>query len=310
MTDTTTKGAPCLPEEYRDRIVCGDSLTVMRRLPAECVDVVVTSPPYNMRAGTGTRATTGHWPRRALAAGYDGHDDRMSPRDYIAWQRACLTEMLRLVADGGAVFYNHKWRIQRGILDDRHPIVDGFPVRQIIIWTRPGGINFNPAFFLPTFEVIYLIATPSFRLTPGANKAGDVWTISPDRRNRHPAPFPLELATRIIGATTASTVLDPFAGSGTTALAARQLGRHFLGIDQSAAYCQMARQRLATLDEPNETSECQPVNDERRGAVGGPFGVPVGGAVASSLHNSPPSSTPVFGPAATGTLSSTPSGVR
>ncbi len=64
--------------------------------------------------------------------------------EYVAWQRACLSECMRVIKDDGAIFYNHKWRVQAGLLQDRSDIVAGFPVRQIIIWKRKGGINFNP----------------------------------------------------------------------------------------------------------------------------------------------------------------------
>ena len=55
--------------------------------------------------------------------------------------------------------------MQAGVLQDRSDIVAGFPVRQVIIWKRKGGFNFNPGYFLPTYEVIYLIAKPGFRLS-------------------------------------------------------------------------------------------------------------------------------------------------
>ena len=68
--------------------------------------------------------------------------------------------MMRVLRNDGAIFYNHKWRVQDGLLQDRSDIVAGFPVRQIIIWQRAGGINFNPGYFLPNYEVIYLICKP------------------------------------------------------------------------------------------------------------------------------------------------------
>ena len=55
---------------------------------------------------------------------------------YVEWQRECLRAMYRLLTDNGAIFYNHKWQIQAGLLQDRREIVEGFPVRQIIIWRR------------------------------------------------------------------------------------------------------------------------------------------------------------------------------
>ena len=81
----------------------------------------------------------------------------MPHEEYVQWQRACLTEMMRLIPDTGAIFYNHKWRTQNKLLQTRNDIVDGFPVRQIIIWQRAGGHNFNNQYFVPTYEVIYLI---------------------------------------------------------------------------------------------------------------------------------------------------------
>ena len=168
----------------------------------------------------------------------------MSHEEYVAWQRECLSEMLRLLKDDGAIFYNHKWRVQNGLLQDRADIVDGFPVRQIIIWQRAGGVNFNNRFFVPTYEVIYVIAKPDFSLLPKANGAGDVWKISQDRNNKHPAPFPVELPERIIRSTRAEIILDPFIGSGTTAVAAKSLKRQYIGIELSPDYCAMAEARV------------------------------------------------------------------
>lgn len=152
--------------------------------------------------------------------------------------------MIRLLADNGAIFYNHKWRVQNGLIQDRREITDGFPVRQIIIWKRKGGINFNPGYFLPTYEVIYLIAKPEFKLAPHANACGDVWEFGQELKNWHPAPFPLPLIERIIGSTNSSIILDPFMGSGTTALAARRLKRNYIGIEISSEYCEKAKKRI------------------------------------------------------------------
>ncbi len=151
---------------------------------------------------------------------------------------------MRLIKDTGAIFYNHKWRVQRGLLQDRHDIVSSFPVRQIIIWRRKGGINFNPGYFLPTYEVIYLIAKPKFKLAKKANAYGDVWEFTQEMKNEHPAPFPVALIERCIGSTEAKVILDPFMGSGTTAVVAKQLGRDYIGIELSPEYVGMAKARL------------------------------------------------------------------
>ena len=222
----------------------------MRAMDADSVRVVVTSPPYNIRNSTGNGLKDGRggtWPNAALQDGYDGHGDAMPHDEYVDWQRACLTEMARLVHPDGAIFYNHKWRVQGGLLQRLgDAITDGFGVRQIIVWQRAGGFNHNPGYFLPTYEVVYFIpGGGGTRLASGPRGLGDVWRIPQTSGNPHPAPFPVELAARCIGAVGAGPVLDPFLGSGTTAIAAEQLGLEWIGIEKSAEYVELAKARIA-----------------------------------------------------------------
>ena len=234
-------------EPYENSIICGDSLSIMRRLPSGSVDLFVTSPPYNLKNSTGNGMKDGRggkWANAALQNGYTGHDDAMPYDEYCQWQRACLGEMMRLLREDGAIFYNHKWRVQRGLLQDRREIVEGFPVRQVVIWKRAGGINFNPGYFLPIYEVIYLIARPEFKLARGANRHGDVWEIMQEMNNPHPAPFPLALTDRIVASTEARLIVDPFAGSGTAAISALRYKRRYICMDSSPEYCMMAKERI------------------------------------------------------------------
>jgi modification methylase len=233
--------------EFRNKIICGDVLQTLKTIPDESVDLVVTSPPYNLKNSTGNGMKDGRggkWKNASLVNGYADYDDNMPHELYVKWQRECLTEMMRVIPEDGAIFYNHKWRVQNSLLQDRQDIVNGFPVRQIIIWQRKGGINFNSGYFLPTYEVIYLIAKPKFKLAPKANSYGDVWEFAQEMKNGHPAPFPVALIDRIICSTEASIVLDPFMGSGTTAIAALQNQRDYIGIELSAEYCEMAQERI------------------------------------------------------------------
>ena len=251
--------------DFLDEIICGDALTVMREMPDESLDLVVTSPPYNLKnsTGNGMKANTksGKWSGAALQNGYSHHDDNMPHNEYVAWQRECLQEMLRLIKPTGAIFYNHKWRVQGGLLQDRQDIVGGLPVRQIIIWRRKGGINFNPGYFLPTYEVIYMIAKKDFKLVPKANAVGDVWEFTQEMKNEHPAPFPVALIDRIIGSTSAEVILDPFIGSGTTAVVAQGLGRRYIGIELSPEYCLLAKKRLEDNSYNSELQYIRPQKD-------------------------------------------------
>ncbi len=250
------------PNDFINKIICGDSLEIMKMIPNESIDLVVTSPPYNLKnsTGNGMKANTksGKWAGAALQNGYSHHDDCMPHNDYALWQKACLSEMFRIIKDDGAIFYNHKWRVQNGLLQDRQDIVADFPIRQIIIWRRKGGINFNPGYFLPTYEVIYLITKPKFKLVPKANRFGDVWEFTQEMKNEHPAPFPVALIERIISSTNAQLILDPFNGSGTTSVVASGLNRNYIGIELSPEYCEMASNRLEQNQTMNEVSFLNP----------------------------------------------------
>jgi len=234
-------------QKFLNKIICADAVLAMKEIPDGAIDLVVTSPPYNLKNSTGNgmkSGSKGKWANAALQNGYTHHNDCMPHEKYVEWQRACLSEMMRIVSDDGAIFYNHKWRVQDGLLQDRQDIIDGFPVRQIIIWKRKGGFNFNPGYFLPTYEVIYLIAKKKFELAKKANAIGDVWEFTQEMNNDHPAAFPVDLIDRIISSTNAKIILDPFMGSGTTAISAVNLKRNFIGIDISPDYCKMAEKRI------------------------------------------------------------------
>lgn len=245
------------PQDFINKNICGDVLQVMKSIPDHSIDLVVTSPPYNLKNSTGNGMKDGRggkWANAALQKGYSHHHDALPHDEYVKWQRTCLKQMMRVLTEDGAIFYNHKWRVQNGLLQDRQDIVKGFPVRQIIIWRRKGGINFNRGYFLPTYEVIYLIAKPHFKLAPKASAYGDVWEFTQEMKNPHPAPFPVAMIERIIASTNARRILDPFMGSGTTAVAAKTLGRDFIGIDISPEYCNMADERIARAIPTQTTS--------------------------------------------------------
>lgn len=239
------------PQDFENKIICGDSLKIMKEMPDQSLDLVITSPPYNLsirKTFNNTNEWKGKWNKSKLQSeGYDSHDDYMPEKKYLAWQKKILAECFRLIKNDGAIFYNHKWRVQHGLWQQRPEIVKGLPIRQIIIWKKAGGINFNEGYFLPTYEVIYLIAKPDFKLAPKANRYGDVWEVTQERGSWHPAPFPVEIASRCVEATRGSLILDPFMGSGTVAVAAKKHNKNYIGIDISQDYCTKADARLALL---------------------------------------------------------------
>lgn len=237
----------------------GDCREILPTLPA--VDAVITSPPYNLGNTTGggfplghydpskgmtARGGQGKWGGGELADGYGIHDDAMPHDKYVEWQKDVLRLCWAQISPTGAIFYNHKPRVLGGIVVTPLAYNPELPVRQIVIWARSGGMNFSPAFYLPTHEWIVILAKPDFRLRDkGASGVGDVWRIHQnDGANEHPAPFPVQLPAMILETTPAQTVCDPFMGSGTTGVACAQAGRKFIGIEIEPRYFDMACRRI------------------------------------------------------------------
>lgn len=231
-------------------VIHGDNLEVMRDMPSGSFDLVFTSPPYNLGLSSESGAqniktVNGRFRTSQWKFGYEGGGDNMPHDEYKAWQHDLLLECWRLLADNGAIYYNHKPRVLEGILTTPLEYNPGLPLRQIVIWARGNGINWNVSFYAPTCEWILVLAKPDFRLLDqSASGFGDVWRINPERDSDHPAPFPVELPLRALTTTNAQRILDPFCGSGTTGVACLMTGKDFVGIDNSAAYCDMARTRL------------------------------------------------------------------
>lgn len=229
----------------------GDCLPLMQAMPDESVDIVVTSPPYNMGLVPGGNGRGMYRPGASNKAGRfrdgyeESHHDALPQEEYDAWQRTCLAEMWRLARL--AVFYNHRPRVEHGVLRD--PLGNDFGVailRQRIIWDRGTGIDVNLRTFCTRGEYILLFAKPDFKLVShSASGMGDVWRLGMETGVDHPAPFPVTLPARCIEATGATSVLDPFMGSGSTLRAAADKGIRAIGMDLSLPYCELAVKRLA-----------------------------------------------------------------
>lgn len=216
---------------------------VLPSLQDESVNLIVTSPPYNL----GEVKKGGYYggKGKGLDISYDKHIDKMVSNEYRDWQHQILNECWRILKPNGAIFYNHKPRIIDGIFDDRRDLIP-LPIRQEIIWDRCGMINFCGSFFAPNTERVFIIAKPDWKPNKETLGWGEVWKIPPEINTEHPAPFPLELAKRCIisGSKEGDVVLDPFSGSGTTLRGAKLLGRKGIGIELSENYCELTKQLL------------------------------------------------------------------
>ena len=263
----------------------GNCMELLKSLPDNSVDLVITSPPYNLQ---GLKATKGIKPGRNYNdesawfdhIDYDVYDDNMNEEQYWQWQIDLLNEIFRILKPSGSLFYNHKDRACGGTIIN--PLMwiqhSKMNLRQIIVWDRKTSVNSNSTMYIPSTEYIYWLTKSTknvrFERQPYLAKNGEqkgeyinlpaVWTASPEKKFKfswkgetktHPAPYPLELIDRIIPSILGSqkmrdelgnnlVVLDPFMGSGTTAIGAIKHGCDWIGFEQSEMYIAMANERI------------------------------------------------------------------
>ena len=243
-----------LPHDILNRILCTSS-EVMEGLPDNSVHIMVTSPPYNV--------------------GKD-YDKDLTLEQYLAFLNAVWNEVHRVLVPGGRACINianlgRKPYIPLHIYIINQMIELGFLMRGEIIWNKAASASASTAWGSwlsaanPTLrdvhEYILVFSKGSFRRENPLERSPtitrdefleltkSVWTFPAEsaRRIGHPAPFPLELPERLIQLYTFENevVLDPFIGSGQTALAAIGLGRHYVGFEIDEGYAELARSRIS-----------------------------------------------------------------
>jgi len=237
-------------------VVEGDCLDVVAQMPNQCVDLVVTSPPYNKRSKDRKPHATDTWSGGNAAISYGVFDDFLPEEEYQAWQIETINECLRILRAEGSFFYNHKNRtVDKGIITPYEWILKtNAVIKEEIVWNRKMIVEVDKVRFYPKTERIYWLIKQRVqpRFNPEYAALTDVWEILPcqkENRHGHPAPYPETLAQNCVLAVTevGGVVFDPFVGSGTTIVMANGLGRHFFGCDINPEYVEMARKRLSTV---------------------------------------------------------------
>ena len=232
-----------------DRIYNEDCLETMARIPDNSIDLIVTSPPYNkgFYANKNAKQSKVWNTLNGRKIAYDSFSDDMFPEDYEEWQKAVISECIRILKQSGSLFYNHKDIIYKGLIVPPKWVYD-FKVRQQIIWDRQSSCMIDPHYFMPANEWIYWIVKDEKKVFFDKEKSSfrtNIWRMNVDK-NPHPAPFPLLMVRNIVSCACpeAGVVYDPFMGSGTTALASVKLGRHYIGSEISEKYVQMANEKI------------------------------------------------------------------
>jgi len=234
-----------------NQLIQGDAMDVLKKFEDNTFDVGVTSPPYNK----GER----HKGWLVKNVKYNKASDRIPESAYQEEQINVLNEIYRVTKPGGSFFYNHKTRWNRGRM--WHPmewlLKTKWTIRQEIIWDRMIAANIRGWRFWQVDERIYWLYKPIDDVKIGKELASrhalltSVWRFSPERENGHPAPFPLALPARAIFSIldeSRGIVLDPYLGSGTTAVAAKLLSCDYVGIDISTEYIKKAKERLKNFE--------------------------------------------------------------
>ena len=194
------------PDDFIDKVICGDCLEVMKDIPDNSVDLVLTDPPYNVNKAK--------WDIYPIGS---------------------IKEMWRCCNMGMLVFWDAYKILQ-------FPNEINVEQKGILIWHKPNCyINMWDKTRLPSqWESIFYFNKNGF--FPNA-KRGDVlyWDSNP---KNHPTEKPLGLMVELLQMFGGNLILDPFLGSGTTAVACKQLNRHFIGIEINPDYCKIAKERL------------------------------------------------------------------
>ncbi|MBN1807466.1 MAG: site-specific DNA-methyltransferase [Planctomycetes bacterium] len=241
-----------LPSDMRNRILCASSEN-MHHLPGECVHLMVTSPPYNVGKE---------------------YDEDLSLREYLGLLTTVCAEVRRVLVPGGRACINVANVGRKPYIPLHLFIVElmldlGFAMRGEIIWDKSASAGTSTAWGSwkspanPTLRdvheyVLVFSKGPLGREAPDGRSATvskedfleltrSVWSFPAvsARKIGHPAPFPVELPRRLIELYTFSdeVVLDPFMGSGQTAVAAVATGRVFVGYEKNPDYFELALKR-------------------------------------------------------------------
>ena len=239
------------PAEILDQLFLQSSED-MHQIPDNCVSLMVTSPPYNV--------------------GKD-YDDDLALGEYLGLLARVFTETYRVIEPGGRVAVNVANLGRKPYIALNHHVSDlltdiGFDLRGEIIWQKAKGAGGSCAWGSwrsaknPTLRDVHEYVIVASKGSFGRQRTGEdtidkdefleatvsIWDILPEsaRRVGHPAPFPVELPRRLIELYTfrGDLVLDPFIGSGSTAVAAVEADRHFVGFDLEPEYLELAERRI------------------------------------------------------------------
>ncbi len=254
-------------ESIINKVIQGDCSEVMRRIPDNSVDVTFADPPFNLKKK------------------YNSYYDKHEVQEYLSWCKEWLNEMVRITKPTGSVFVHNipKWLIYFGSYLNEIAIF-----RHWIAWDAMGP-PLGKTLLPNHYGILYYVKSEEFKFYDirmlhkrcrichyvlqdyGGKKSqmhqfgpliSDVWTDihrirHKIRRDEHPCQLPVHLLERLLlmSSDENDIVLDPFIGTGTTAIAAKKLGRKFIGVDIDPKYVEITSRKLE-VEHPTIINRC------------------------------------------------------
>ncbi|MCX6150396.1 MAG: DNA methyltransferase [Ignavibacteriales bacterium] len=250
-------------KEFINKILAGDSIELFKKIPDNSVDVTFADPPFNLNKK------------------YNGYKDSLEFKEYLHWCEKWICEMVRVTKPSGSIFVHNipKWLTYYSSILNEHATF-----KHWISWdapTAPMGKSLQPSHYGILYYTkdikqnkFYELRYPHKRcrkcgfllkdyggkkqlLHPFGPLLSDVWTdihrIKHNKyRDEHPCQLPIHLLERLVLMSTdeSDIILDPFMGTGTTAIAAKRLGRNYIGFELDHNYVSIAKDKLH-YEKPN-----------------------------------------------------------
>ncbi|MGG0655543.1 DNA-methyltransferase [Rummeliibacillus pycnus] len=240
----------------------------MHQIPDNSVDLIVTSPPYNININYGNKTEQG----KVVASKGKKYSDNLEEEEYQRLLQTVFSECRRVLKPNGSIWINIKNRTKNGIVEPPFWLQNHFNdmyLKNILIWNFDWGGSTSKR-FAPRYEYVFWytasnteytfnledVKIPALNYRPDRYKnqlknPSDVWRIPMVsgnflERTDHPAQYPEKLIERIIlsGSNKGDIILDPFMGSGTTAVVAKKLKRHYIGYELEPDYIEITDKRL------------------------------------------------------------------
>jgi len=241
-------------EQFLNKIICGDCIEVLREIKEPFADLIFADPPFN------------------IGYKYDKYYDKVKSKNYIAWTRDWMTVCKKVLKPDGSFYIaiGDEYAANVKVIADEL----GFFMRNWIIWHYTFGQQMKNKFARSHTHIFYFVndsknftfndhsvREPSDRqlvyndkrANPVGKMPDDVWShwsricgTFGHRKNWHPCHMPESLLAKIIRVSSneGNWVLDPFSGSGTTAVVAAKLKRKYTGIELSSEYAKKSRRRI------------------------------------------------------------------